>query len=94
MVTNAFQSAGKFVVGLILMVIPFLVSAGPSDCYRIKNSDQRAYCLAVAQAQKSRCHSIMDRDSRNQCLAEVGRQKSRCHSIKDKDARSACLAKF
>lgn len=79
---------------LLALLLPLSASAGPSDCYRIKDPDKRAYCLATAQGQKSRCHGIKDHDSRNQCLAEVGRQKSRCHSIKDKDARNSCLAKF
>jgi hypothetical protein len=81
--------------GLILVsLLPVAAYAGPADCYRIKDPDKRAYCLATAKGQQSRCHSIKDRDSRNLCLAEVGQQKSRCHSIKDKDNRSACLAKF
>ena len=50
-----------------------------SDCYSIKDPDQRNQCLAEAQGQPSYCYSIRDPDERARCLAASKSEPSRCY---------------
>lgn len=66
--------------------------AGTSECYAIKDTDKRAYCLAQVKRDPGNCYRIKDSDSRNQCLAEANGLRHRCYAIKSQDQRKTCLA--
>ncbi|MBP46993.1 MAG: hypothetical protein CMH53_03560 [Myxococcales bacterium] len=67
--------------------------ASSSYCYRIRDRDEKHYCLARAKKQSSYCYSIRNRDKKNFCLAEVKGQRSYCYSIRNRDQKNACLAR-
>jgi hypothetical protein len=78
-----------------LIITLFLCSAvqgNESNCYAIKNTDQKNYCLATAKAQNSFCYSIQESDLKNTCLGQVSNSKSYCYAIKSSDTKNKCLA--
>jgi len=86
-----------FIKTIFLLPIIFFVFSKPSfanssNCYSIQNTDQKNYCLAIANNQKSYCYSIQDNDRKNFCLAQLNNQKSYCYSIRSNDAKNQCLA--
>jgi len=79
----------------IIYTIIFLSSiaqANESNCYAIKNTDQKNHCLAIAKAQNSYCYSIHESDLKNTCLGQVGNSKSYCYAIQSSDSKNKCLA--
>jgi len=67
--------------------------ASGSNCYSIRNSNEKNYCLALVKRQDSYCHSIRgSADTKNLCLAQVKGQKSYCYSIRNSDEKNQCLA--
>ncbi len=40
-----------------------------TNCYNIKDKDQKNLCLANAKKAKSRCYEIKNHDKKNSCLA-------------------------
>ena len=82
----------KRLVIIFFTVLPIALFANDSQCYSIKNSDQKNYCLALAKNKDSYCYSIQESDSKNLCLAQVKNQKSYCYSIKASDSKNQCLA--
>ena len=68
------------------------VHANESNCYAIKNTDQKNYCLAIAKAQNSYCYSIHESDLKNTCLGQVSNSKSYCYAIQSSDSKNKCLA--
>ncbi|NBY63753.1 MAG: hypothetical protein EBQ70_06520 [Betaproteobacteria bacterium] len=74
-------------------ILSFNISfANSSNCYAIKNTDAKNFCLAISQQQASYCYSIRESDDKNMCLAQVKKQKSSCYSIKSSDQKNQCLA--
>ena len=76
----------------LLIFISTAVQANESNCYAIKNTDQKNYCLAIAKAQNSYCYSIHESDLKNTCLGQVGKSKSYCYAIQSSDSKNKCLA--
>lgn len=91
------QLRGGIVWRLRLLVVGAIAGmlAGPvcaSECYSIKESDRKNYCLAVTTDKPSFCYAIKSPDAKNACLAEVSDKRSYCYSIKETDLRNQCLA--
>ena len=77
----------------LVWILSFNISfANSSNCYAIKNTDAKNFCLAISQQQVSYCYSIRESDDKNMCLAQVKKQKSSCYSIKSSDQKNQCLA--
>ncbi len=80
-------------VAAVLALGPWAVAmAGESNCYSIKDADQKNHCLALAKRQDSYCYSIRADDAKNLCLAQTKGQKSYCYSIRSSDTKNQCLA--
>jgi len=77
---------------LLLIFLSATVQANAFNCYAIKNTDQKNYCLATAKAQNSFCYSIQESDLKNTCLGQVSNSKSYCYAIKSSDTKNKCLA--
>jgi hypothetical protein len=78
-----------------LIITLFLCSAvqgNESNCYSIKNTDQKNYCLAISKAQNSFCYSIHESDLKNTCLGQVSNNKNYCYGIQSSDTKNKCLA--
>ena len=45
--------------------------AGTSECYAIKDGDNRSQCLAEIKGSRDRCYAIKDQDNRKACLART-----------------------
>jgi hypothetical protein len=69
-----------------------VVQANESNCYAIKNTDQKNYCLAIAKAQNSFCYSVHESDLKNTCLGQVSNSRSYCYAIQSSDSKNKCLA--
>jgi hypothetical protein len=83
----------KMVFVGFVWILSFNISfANSSNCYAIKNTDAKNFCLAISQQQVSYCYSIRESDDKNMCLAQVKKQKSSCYSIKSSDQKNQCLA--
>lgn len=77
----------------LVWILSFNISfANSSNCYAIKNTDAKNFCLAISQQQASYCYSIRENDEKNMCLAQVKKHKSSCYSIKSSDQKNQCLA--
>jgi hypothetical protein len=77
----------------LVWILSFNISfANSSNCYAIKNTDAKNFCLAISQQQASYCYSIKENDEKNMCLAQVKKHKSSCYSIKSSDQKNQCLA--
>ncbi len=77
----------------LVWILSFNISfANSSNCYAIKNTDAKNFCLAISQQQASYCYSIRVNDEKNMCLAQVKKHKSSCYSIKSSDQKNQCLA--
>ena len=88
--TQFFKKMGF--VGFV-WILSFNISfANSSNCYAIKNTDSKNFCLAISQQQVSYCYSIRESDDKNMCLAQVKKHKSSCYSIKSSDQKNQCLA--
>jgi len=91
---QAFQH-WKIFAGLYLLFFSLLVShfasANVTNCYSIKDSDKKNYCLALNHRQASYCYSIKNRDDKNLCLAQTHQQRSYCYSIQESDLKNQCL---
>jgi hypothetical protein len=77
----------------LVWILSFNISfANSSNCYAIKNTDAKNFCLAISQQQASYCYSIRENDEKNMCLAQVKKHKPSCYSIKSSDQKNQCLA--
>ena len=65
--------------------------AGGSECSTIQNSDERAYCRAVATNSRGNCSAISDWNLRQRCNARLGAPvEPTCSSVPLGWQREAC----
>lgn len=86
------STMGLATTATLALLGSFAAQANESNCYSIKDSDKKNYCLALAKQQDSYCYSVRDSDKKNLCHAQVKRQQSYCYSIKSPDHKNLCLA--
>ena len=60
-----------------------------SECFSIKDDDQRNACLASAKNDQSYCLKIPANDLREACLAQLKGETYGCFKIQDPDAQAA-----
>lgn len=79
---------------LMATMEPGFVFAGSAQCYSIKDSDLKYYCLAIEKNSASQCYAIKGRDIKNSCLARIKKQKIHCYQIQSTDQKQQCLSSF
>ena len=79
----------KMMVALLLLLGVTSLDAG-HFCWKIKESDMRHYCEAVAEGKKS-CWKIKNSDEKNYCEA-IAEGKKSCWRIADPDKKNLCEA--
>ncbi len=79
-------------IAILLVALPCVASADPSNCYNISDPDKRAFCLGSTKKEASHCYNIRDADWRAYCLTLADGQRSHCYNIQAKDLRNQCLA--
>ena len=83
----------KYHIKLIVAGMGLIFSSTvQANCYVIKDSDSKNYCLAKVKNQSSYCYVIKDSDLKNNCLAKLKLQRSYCYIIKSNDLKNECLA--
>jgi len=81
----------KFLIPSFLILVNSFALADASNCYSIKDSDSKNYCLAMSHRQPSYCYSIRDSDGKSYCLAQTHSQRTYCYSIRAGDLKNQCL---
>ena len=79
---------------IILLLLPQLSWADDGHCYKIKDFNNRYFCLAIAKGEQSYCHKIDRNSLQYQCLAELTGQKAYCDQIKMADEAANCRRLF
>lgn len=82
----------NYIKVIIVCLGLIFASAALADCYVIKDSDGKNYCLAKSKNQSSYCYVINNSDMKNNCLAQLKSQRSYCYNIKSNDLKNECLA--
>lgn len=72
----------------LIVVVIFLQQAQASECWRIKNEDQKQWCYAEFEGKRS-CWRIRNKDTRNFCYSKF-EGKSNCWRIKNPDTKLIC----
>jgi len=83
------KNSVKIIIACLSLIFSSAVLA---DCYAIKDSDGKNYCLAKSKNQNSYCYVINNSDVKNNCLAQLKSQRSYCYNIRSNDLKSECLA--
>lgn len=65
------------------------VAALGSECFAIKDDDQKNQCLAESKKDPSYCHKIKTQNLREACLAQLKGETYGCFKIQEPDARTA-----
>jgi len=73
---------------ILIACLLFGVNLYAGSCWKIKNSDQKAYCETI-QENKRHCWLIKDRDLKALCET-IAYGKRNCWLIKDKDKKAYC----
>ena len=79
----------KLLLGWALFLISIVAFA---DCYSIRETDSKNYCLAKTHNQSSYCYNIHDSNIKNDCLALLHHQRSYCYNIRNDDMKNMCLS--
>lgn len=84
------------IFSFIFLVImePSISFADSAQCYSIKNSDLKYYCLAAEKNSSSQCYAIKNPNLKNSCLARTRKQKIYCYKIQSTDQKHQCLSGF
>ncbi len=67
-INSGMKNSVKIIIACLSLIFSSAVLA---DCYAIKDSDGKNYCLAKSKNQNSYCDVINDNDMKNNCLALV-----------------------
>ena len=78
----------KSVLWVLFGIAVPLVAGG--HCWKIKNSDRKAYCEAKFEKKRS-CWKIRDSDLKAYCEATAERKRS-CWKIRENDLKAMCEA--
>ncbi len=79
---------------MLLLLLPQFAWADDGHCYKIKDFDNKNYCLAIAKGQESYCAKIAKNALLNLCMAELTRQIGYCDQIKMADEAANCRRLF
>lgn len=59
-------------------------------CNGIKDSDKKAYCIAIDANKADLCNKIGNSDLQNRCLAKINNDVKFCKRINDEKKRTTC----
>lgn len=69
-----------------------LAAAMNTDCYQLRDMDQRNYCLARERNDVGQCYAITSSSLRASCRSEVQRDASICDQLLG-DERQICKSR-
>ncbi len=79
---------------IFLLLLPLFCWADDNHCYKIKDFNNKYFCLAMAKGQASYCDKIDKNSLQYLCMAELTKEIHYCDQIKMADEAANCRRLF